>query len=86
MEWNPLKQTLQCKCTNTKEELVLGNSFYVPANTISFSNVFLKFSPHDQTAVLCVIAVILIVYIILFMWAWYQDGKDTVKVKQNIKS
>jgi len=83
MTWNALEHKLQCICRNLDRQLIIGNSFYVPANTISLSTVFLKFSLQDQALILSILITILILYIFICLWARNQDKKDVAKVSED---
>ncbi|WAQ96750.1 PK1L2-like protein [Mya arenaria] len=77
-DYNPDTGELDCSCRAMKE-MTLANSFYVPPNRIDFSNVFLKFSPLNQAAVMATLIIVLLIYLLIIVWARRQDRIDLLK-------
>lgn len=77
--FNPDSGELDCTCKAMKK-MTFANSFHVPVNKIDFSNVFLKFSPMNQAAVMSTLILILLIYLVIVIWARRQDRKDLLKV------
>jgi polycystin 1L2 len=67
----------ECLCYHLT---TFGSDFYVPPNTIDFSNVWAKFKNlSDNAAVFATIISLIGLYIIIAIWARYTDKKDLIK-------
>ncbi|XP_052832826.1 polycystic kidney disease protein 1-like 2 [Octopus bimaculoides] len=72
MEWG---SSIKCRC-QSRGEVTVANSFFVPPNTIDFSTVFQKFDLANNGIVFAVVVSITCMFILLIAWTCRQDRKS----------
>ena len=73
--------SISCACELTSDKTYAGTRLFVPPNTIAFREVLANFSSlADNSCVLVVLLVLLLLYILGALWARRQDVKDMYKV------
>ena len=67
----------QCKCTAAVSRKAFAVSFLAAPNTIDFSTVWAKFADlGSNAAVFSTVTSVLLLYVLLLVWARYQDKQD----------
>ncbi|KAL3211152.1 hypothetical protein MRX96_000836 [Rhipicephalus microplus] len=67
----------KCKCNHLTS---FGSGFFVMPNTIDFSYVFANAGFADNVTIYMTVVVTMLVYIMLLIWARYEDKKDVEKL------
>ncbi|KAK8779497.1 hypothetical protein V5799_019173 [Amblyomma americanum] len=67
----------KCKCNHLTS---FGSGFFVMPNTIDFSYVFANAGFADNVTIYMTVVVTMLVYVVLLIWARYEDKKDVEKL------
>ncbi|KAG0419460.1 hypothetical protein HPB47_004076 [Ixodes persulcatus] len=67
----------KCKCNHLTS---FGSGFFVMPNTVDFSYVFANAGFADNVTIYMTVVVTMLVYIVLLIWARYEDKKDLEKL------